>query len=99
MSSTPAQTLDPPRGRLRRRHGPALRHRRRSGKRAAERKLRARYDPVILGGNDASGVPTELFPGRIDEVMLYARALSAAEIGQLAAGALFPGGATDAAAD
>jgi hypothetical protein len=57
--------------------------------------------PVILGGNgnDASGVPTELFPGRIDELMLYARALSADEIGQLAAGALFPGAATDAGAD
>jgi hypothetical protein len=50
--------------------------------------------PVILGGNgnDASGVPTELFPGRIDELMLYARALSTEEIAQLAAGALFPGG-------
>ena len=48
--------------------------------------------PIILGGNgnDASGVPTELFPGRLDEIMLYARALSAAEISQLAAGALFP---------
>ena len=47
--------------------------------------------PIILGGNgnDASGVPTELFPGRIDELMLYARALSAAEIRQLAAGVLF----------
>ena len=57
--------------------------------------------PVILGGNgnDASGVPTELFPGRIDELMLYARALSADEIRQLAAGALFPGGSRDAAAD
>ena len=57
--------------------------------------------PVILGGNsnDASGVPTELFPGRIDELMLYARALSADEIGQLAAGALFPGAARDAGAD
>ena len=57
--------------------------------------------PVILGGNgnDASGVPTELFPGRIDELMLYARALSAEEIARLAAGALFPGGATDAGAD
>ena len=54
--------------------------------------------PVILGGNgnDASGVPTELFPGRIDELMLYARALSAAEIAKLAAGALFPAGARDA---
>jgi hypothetical protein len=57
--------------------------------------------PVILGGNgnDASGVPTELFPGRIDELMLYARALSATEIGQLHAGALFPGGAADAGVD
>jgi hypothetical protein len=57
--------------------------------------------PVILGGNanDASGVPTELFPGRIDELMLYARALDANEIGQLAAGALFPASARDAAAE
>lgn len=58
--------------------------------------------PVILGGNgnNDSGVPTELFPGRIDELMLYARALGADEIGQLAAGALFrPGGARDAGAD
>jgi len=57
--------------------------------------------PIILGGNgnDASGVPTELFPGRIDELMLYARALSAAEIGQLAAGALFAPGARDGGAD
>ena len=47
--------------------------------------------PVILGGNgnDDSGIPTELFPGRIDEVMLFSRALSAAEIGQLAEGVLF----------
>jgi beta-galactosidase len=53
--------------------------------------------PVLLGGNgnDASGVPTELFPGRIDELMLYARALSAREIGELAAGAAFPGGVGD----
>ena len=54
--------------------------------------------PVILGGNgnDASDVPTELFPGRIDELMLFSRALSATEIAQLAAGAAFPGAATDA---
>ena len=47
--------------------------------------------PLIIGGNgnDASGVPTELFPGRLDEVMLYHRALSAAEIGRLYAGTLF----------
>jgi len=57
--------------------------------------------PVILGGNgnDASGVPTELFPGRIDELMLYARALSPTEIGQLAAGALFSARSGDAGAD
>jgi len=57
--------------------------------------------PVILGGNgnNDSGVPTELVPGRIDELMLYARALSADEIRQLAAGAAFPGGARDAGAD
>jgi hypothetical protein len=57
--------------------------------------------PIILGGNgnDASGVPTELFPGRLDELMLYGRALSATEVSQLAAGALFPGGSRDASAD
>lgn len=57
--------------------------------------------PVILGGNgnDATGVPTELVPGRIDELMLYARALGAKEVSDLAAGALFPGGSRDAAAD
>lgn len=46
--------------------------------------------PVILGGNgnDATGVPTELFPGRIDEIMLYRRALSADEIARLHAGEL-----------
>jgi len=57
--------------------------------------------PIILGGNgnDASGVPTELVPGRIDELMLYARALGATEIAALAAGALFPAGARDAGAD
>lgn len=51
--------------------------------------------PVILGGNgnDASGVPTELFPGRIDELMLFGRALGADEIAQIAAGAAFPGAA------
>lgn len=57
--------------------------------------------PVILGGNsnDASGVPTELFPGRIDELMLYGRALTAAEVGHLAAGTLFPGRSRDAGTD
>ena len=57
--------------------------------------------PVILGGNgnDASGVPTELFPGRIDELMLFSRALGADEIAQLAAGAAFPGAPVDAGTD
>lgn len=57
--------------------------------------------PVILGGNgnDASNVPTELFPGRIDELMLFSRALSAEEIRKLAAGAAFPGAAPDAGTD
>ena len=49
--------------------------------------------PFILGANgngvgDAS--VTERFPGRIDEVMLYRRALSADEIAMLYDGALFP---------
>jgi len=50
--------------------------------------------PFILGANgngNASGAPnvSERFPGRIDEIMLYRRALSAAEIGQIYQGALF----------
>ena len=59
--------------------------------------------PLIIGGNgnDATGVPTELFPGRVDEVMLYHRALSAPEIGRLFAGTLFmpPPPGVDASAD
>jgi hypothetical protein len=59
--------------------------------------------PLIIGGNgnDANGLPTELFPGRLDEVMLYGRALDPDEIARLYAGALFtpaPLG-VDAAAD
>jgi len=50
-------------------------------------------NPVILGGN-GNGVGdnnvTERFPGRIDEIMLYRRALSAEEIAMLHDGALFP---------
>jgi len=47
--------------------------------------------PLILGGNgngmgDAN--VTERFPGKIDEIMLYRRALSATDIAQLHAGAL-----------
>jgi hypothetical protein len=47
--------------------------------------------PFILGanGNGPDLGVTERFPGRVDEIMLYRRALSAAEIGMLHAGALF----------
>ena len=88
-------------GDLRWRDGAPLRQRHRGGERCDDRHHPRDTTPVILGGNgnDASGVPTELFPGRIDELMLYARALSAAEIAKLAAGALFPAGARDAGAD
>jgi concanavalin A-like lectin/glucanase superfamily protein len=60
--------------------------------------------PVILAGNGnaADHMVTERFPGRVDEIMLYRRALSADEIAKLHAGALFPPGTpapTDAGAD
>jgi hypothetical protein len=48
--------------------------------------------PFILGGNGNGpdlGV-SERFPGLIDEIMLYRRALSADEIAQLYGGVLFP---------
>jgi hypothetical protein len=66
-----------------------------NGVEAASQPLTGTFAPdttaLIIGGNgnDASGVPTELFPGRLDEVMLYHRALSAAEIGRLYTGTLF----------
>lgn len=46
--------------------------------------------PLVLGGNvnDASGIATELFPGKLDEIMIYRRALGPEEIGRLHAGAL-----------
>jgi Concanavalin A-like lectin/glucanases superfamily len=40
--------------------------------------------PLILGGNGNDQMVSELFPGRIDEIALYNRALDAAEIQQLA---------------
>jgi hypothetical protein len=51
--------------------------------------------PFILGanGNGPDMGITERFPGRIDEIMLYRRALSAGEIGQLHDGVLFASGA------
>jgi hypothetical protein len=45
--------------------------------------------PVILGGNGNKSVVTELFPGRIDEVALYNRALSPDEISLLATAVVF----------
>ena len=47
--------------------------------------------PFILGanGNGPQTGVSERFPGKIDEIMLYRRALSAAEIGQIYQGALF----------
>ncbi len=48
--------------------------------------------PFILGGNGNGAGDTnvtERFPGRIDEIMLYRRALSAAEVMQLHDGVLF----------
>jgi hypothetical protein len=45
--------------------------------------------PVILGGNQNGDMGvTERFPGRIDEIMLYKRALSPAEVLRLYNGAL-----------
>ena len=52
--------------------------------------IKADTTPFILGGNgNGMSTPTELFPGRIDEVMLYRRALTPVEIAQLHDGALF----------
>jgi len=45
--------------------------------------------PVILGGNGNAAAITELFPGRIDEVALYNRALTPAEIALLATAPVF----------
>ena len=54
--------------------------------------------PFIIGGNGngVPGAPTELFPGRADEIMLYRRALAAEEISLLHAGALFAASTTPA---
>jgi hypothetical protein len=50
----------------------------------------ADHNPVLLSGNiDAMSDRAESFPGRLDEVMLYRRALGADEIARLHDGALF----------
>ena len=55
--------------------------------------LGAETNPLILGGNGngSSKAVSELVPGRLDEIMLYRRALGASEIMRLKDGALFPG--------
>ena len=45
--------------------------------------------PLILGGNTNGTTVSERFPGRIDEIALYNRALDASEIQRLANGASF----------
>ena len=45
--------------------------------------------PLILGGNGNLQEITERFPGRVDEIVLYNRALGPAEILQLASGVVF----------
>lgn len=45
--------------------------------------------PIILGGNGNGPMVSERFPGRIDEIVLYKRALSEEEIAMLYAGASF----------
>jgi hypothetical protein len=48
--------------------------------------------PFIIGGNGngvGDAAVTELFPGKIDDIMIYRRALSAGEIAQIHEGVLF----------
>ena len=54
--------------------------------------LGAETNPVVLGGNGNGGNRTisELVPGRLDDIMLYRRALAADEIARLASGPLLP---------
>jgi hypothetical protein len=52
----------------------------------------AETNPVVLGGNGNGGdrAVSELVPGRLSDVMLYRRSLSAIEIARLAEGPLLP---------
>lgn len=52
--------------------------------------LGAETNPVILGGNGNGDKVTELVTGRLNEVVLYRRALSAAEVARLASAPLLP---------
>jgi hypothetical protein len=44
--------------------------------------------PLIIGGNGNNAIIDERFPGRIDEIMLYNRALTPGEVNALASGAI-----------
>jgi hypothetical protein len=61
---------------------------------AATGPFAAETNPVVLSGNGngTSRTVSELVPGRLDEVMLYRRALGADEIARLEGGALLPSG-------
>ncbi len=78
-------------GHLRRRHRAAVPERRRNREGAGRRgPFAIETNPVILSGNGNASGPdyTERIPGRLDDVMLYHRALSAGEIARLKQGAL-----------
>lgn len=58
----------------------------------ASGRFAAETNPVILSGNGNGGdhAVSEPVPGQLDGVMLYRRALGAAEVARIAAGALLP---------
>lgn len=69
------------------------------GLKALTGRLQPGATPVILGGNNnEAGPPDELFPGRIDEVRLYRRALTADDIHALYAPESGPPAPPDAGA-
>lgn len=69
------------------------------GSKAATGSFAAETNPLILAGNGngAARAISEAVPGRLNEIMLYRRALGPDEIARLRSGALLP--ATDAGAD
>jgi hypothetical protein len=50
----------------------------------------AETNPVVLSGNGNGANVTESVPGRLDDVMLYRRALAADEIARIKSGSLLP---------
>jgi beta-galactosidase len=53
---------------------------------AASGASRASTDDLVIGTKSPTGIAGDFFAGRVDEVLFYARALTPAEITQLAAG-------------